>query len=334
MDLGTNLASVESTPRIAGLPGGFSMSLTMTSALFRRPMPARDLYAYRKAMAGAQLEQRRQQAMLTLSRQLPTTLELEPLVRLFVDIVHTVIPFDGLRLDVADVAGEGLSFVHGEGGDHVAEYGLCLNEQRMGELLLSRRFPFGKDELEVFEDLLAFLLYPLRNALLYQRTLRLASRDPLTGVGNRLAFDEALAREIVRAGRHDGRLALMMLDMDGFKEVNDRHGHLVGDELLKHFAQVVQVTARGSDMLFRFGGDEFALLMPETDMAGAMQLVRRLREQLAVQPLIQRDEIIPLRSSIGVAQWLPGEEGAAFAARADAALYEDKRSRRTGACCV
>ncbi|MFZ5466218.1 MAG: diguanylate cyclase [Pseudomonadota bacterium] len=307
------------------------MSLNMTSALFRRPMPARDLHAYRKAMAGAQLEQRRQQAMFTLSRQLPTTLELEPLVRLFADIVHKVVPFDGLHLEVA---GEGFSFVHGEGADHVAEYGLRLNEQRMGELLLSRRFPFGKDELEVFEDLLAFLLYPMRNALLYRHTLRLASRDPLTGVGNRLAFDEALAREIVRAGRHDGRLVLMMLDMDGFKEVNDRYGHVVGDELLKHFAQVVKATARGSDMLFRFGGDEFALLMPETDMAGAAHLVRRLREVLVVQPLIQREEIIPLRGSIGVAQWLPGEGGAAFTARADAALYEDKRSRRAGACCA
>ncbi|MEO1751492.1 GGDEF domain-containing protein [Thiofaba sp. EF100] len=303
----------------------------MTSALFRRPMPARDLHAYRKAMAGAQLEQRRQQAMFTLSRQLPTTLELEPLVRLFADIVHKVVPFDGLSLEME---GEDFAWAQGVEAQHHAEYGLRLNEQRLGTLTLMRRFPFGKDELEVFEDLLAFLLYPLRNALLYRYTLRLALRDPLTGVGNRLAFDEALAREIVRAGRHDGRLALMMLDMDGFKEVNDRHGHLVGDELLKHFARLVKATARGSDMLFRFGGDEFALLMPETDMDGARQLARRLREVLVVQPLLQREETIPLQSSIGVAQWLPGEGAAAFTARADAALYEDKRSRRAGACCA
>lgn len=307
------------------------MSLNMTSALFRRPMPARDLHAYRKAMAGAQLEQRRQQAMFTLSRQLPTTLELEPLVRLFADIVHKVVPFDGLSFEME---GEDFSWTQGVEAQHYAEYGLRLNEQRLGTLTLMRRLPFGKDELEVFEDLLAFLLYPLRNALLYRNTLRLALRDPLTGVGNRLAFDEALAREIVRAGRHDGRLALMMLDMDGFKEVNDRHGHLVGDELLKHFAQVVKASARGSDMLFRFGGDEFALLMPETDMAGAAHLVRRLREALVAQPLLQRGEVIPLQSSIGVAQWCPGEGGAAFTARADAALYEDKRSRRAGACCA
>lgn len=307
------------------------MSLNMTSALFRRPMPARDLHAYRKAMAGAQLEQRRQQAMFTLSRQLPTTLELEPLVRLFADIVHKVVPFDGLSLEME---GADFSWTQGVEAQHHAEYGLRLNEQRLGMLTLMRRFPFGKDELEVFEDLLAFLLYPLRNALLYRHTLRLALRDPLTGVGNRLAFDEALAREIVRAGRHDGRLALMMLDMDGFKEVNDRHGHLVGDELLKHFARLVKATARGSDMLFRFGGDEFALLMPETDMDGARQLARRLREVLVVQPLLQGEETIPLQSSIGVAQWLPGEGAAAFTARADAALYEDKRSRRAGACCA
>ncbi|MGB9577905.1 MAG: GGDEF domain-containing protein [Halothiobacillaceae bacterium] len=307
------------------------MSLNMTSALFRRPIPPRDLHAYRKAMAGAQLEQRRQQAMFTLSRQLPTTLELEPLVRLFADIVHKVVPFDGLSLEME---GEDFSWTQGVEAQHHAEYGLRLNEQRLGTLLLSRRFPFGKDELEVFEDLLALLLYPLRNALLYRHTLRLALRDSLTEVGNRLAFDEALAREIVRAGRHDGRLVLMMLDMNGFKQVNDRYGHLVGDELLKHFARLVKATARGSDMLFRFGGDEFALLMPETDTDGAMQLVRRLREAMVAQPLVWHENIIPLHSSIGVAQWLPGEGAAAFTARADAALYEDKRSRRAGACCA
>ncbi|MDM7321950.1 MAG: hypothetical protein P3W87_001415 [Gammaproteobacteria bacterium] len=76
------------------------MSLNMTSALFRRPMPVRDLRSYRKAMAGAQLEQRRQQAMFSLSRQLSSTLELEPLVRLFAEQVHKVIPFDGLHLKV------------------------------------------------------------------------------------------------------------------------------------------------------------------------------------------------------------------------------------------
>lgn len=307
------------------------MSLNMTSALFRRPMPARDLHAYRKAMAGAQLEQRRQQAMFALSRQLPTTLELEHLVRLFADTVHKAVPFDGLSLEIE---GEDFSWTQGVAAQHHAEYGLRLNEQRLGTLTLMRRFPFGKDELEVFEDLLAFLLYPLRNALLYRHTLRLALRDPLTGVGNRLAFDEALAREIVRAGRHDGRLTLMMLDMDGFKEVNDRHGHLVGDELLKHFARLVKATARGSDMLFRFGGDEFALLMPETDMEGARQLAQRLQEAMAAQPLLHGEASIPLQSSMGVAQWRPGESGEAFIARADAALYEDKRSRHAAACCA
>jgi diguanylate cyclase (GGDEF)-like protein len=304
------------------------MSLNMTSALFRRPMPVRDLQAYRKAMAGAQLEQRRQQAMYTLTRQLPTTLELEPLVRLFADIVHKVVPFDGLHLEVA---GEGFTFVHGEGAEHVAEYGLVLNEQRLGTLWLSRRYPFSKDELEVFEDLLAFLIYPLRNALLYRHTKQLAFRDPLTGVGNRLAFDEALAREIARAKRHHGRLVLIMMDMDGFKEVNDRYGHLVGDELLKHFARLVKTTIRDSDMLFRFGGDEFALLMPETDRTGGMQLVTRLREVMKSQPLVWQGAVIPTKGSMGLAELIPGEDGASLVARADAALYEDKRRRQ---CCA
>lgn len=295
-----------------------------TSAPLRRVLPAREQHPYRKARAGVRLTRRHRQAMAVLGRKLLSTLEPEAMLRMFAQTVRRVVPFDGLRL-VLD--GEGLTHEQGVQARHVAEYGLRINGHLLGTLRLMRERPFAKAELEVFEELLALLLFALRNALLYRHALRLASRDPLTGVGNRLAFDEALAREIERARRHQGKLALMMLDLDDFKGVNDRYGHPAGDALLKHFAAQVKTAARGCDMLFRFGGDEFALLMPETDLEGARQLVGRLMEVLEQSPLRWKDASIALRSSIGVAQWQPGEDAAALLARADAALYEDKHRR-------
>ncbi|MEW6764599.1 MAG: GGDEF domain-containing protein [Pseudomonadota bacterium] len=301
------------------------MSLNMPATLLRRPMPVRDVRALRAANAGAELEQRRQRAILRLARQLPSVLEVEPMFRIFAGIAQETIPFDGLRFDDKR---EGQGIRWGEEAPHHAEYNLRVNEEWLGEMVLMRNRPFVGEELEVFEDLLAYLLYPLRNAELYQHTVLMATRDPLTGVGNRFAFDEALARELARVERHGGRLALMMLDMDGFKQVNDAHGHHVGDELLKQFAKVLKTTARGTDMVFRFGGDEFALLMPETGEEGAERMLERLRDAISGSPLVRGNLLIPLRGSMGIAHWQPGDAAWQMVERADLALYGDKRQRR------
>lgn len=301
------------------------MSLNMTANALRRPMPVRDLRALRHARAMGELELHRQQAILRLARQLPSTLDGQAMLELFAGIVQDAFPFDGLRFRL--VSGQD-GFEWGEEAAHHAEYTLRLNEVRLGEMILMRAFPFGEDELKVFEDLLAYLLYPLRNALLYKDTLTMALCDALTGLGNRKAFDEALARELARVERHGGRLALMMLDMDGFKQVNDTFGHAVGDALLTHFADVLKGTARTSDMVFRFGGDEFAILMPETGEEGVERLNQRLREAMLASPMQHGVGAIPLQGSMGVAHWRVGSGARDLIERADAALYEDKRHRR------
>ena len=153
--------------------------------------------------------------------------------------------------------------------------------------------------------------------------------DALTGCANRRYFLEELGVEIKRAKRFESQCCLAMFDIDHFKKVNDRYGHATGDALLKHFSQTVKSCLRETDFFGRIGGEEFALLMPQTPIAGGLQLAERVR-QIVEQSAIPVDGIdLRCTVSIGVAEWLRDQEsGEAFLARADGALYQAKRSGR------
>ncbi len=151
-----------------------------------------------------------------------------------------------------------------------------------------------------------------------RQLLKQAKSDPLTGLANRAAFLEACFKEIKRASRHGGKLAVAMVDLDGFKGYNDQHGHLAGDDLLKGIAQGLQTGRRASDLVTRYGGDEFALLLPETDAAGAVNLTERLCHLLGrAHP--------PMTLSIGVAVYPEdGTSTESLLSRADRRLYQAK----------
>lgn len=154
---------------------------------------------------------------------------------------------------------------------------------------------------------------------------RLAVMDSLSEVGNRRSFDRALAREAERAARYGRPLSLVFADLDHFKRVNDTYGHAAGDEVIRAFAQVLAAPARRSDLVVRYGGEEFAVLMPETVAAQAAGYAERARLRQAERHL---PEGTPVTASFGVAQLLPGETGADLVAAADQALYEAKRRGR------
>jgi len=157
----------------------------------------------------------------------------------------------------------------------------------------------------------------LTNARLYEAQQELASRDPLTGLLNHREFHENLARELERCRRYGGRLSVAMFDLDGFKAVNDVSGHAEGDRVLRRTAEVLNETCRSSDVAFRIGGDEFALLLPETGGDDANTVASRAAERLG--------------SSFGVAVWPddgPSKEG--LLACADSNLYAMKRARPGG----
>jgi diguanylate cyclase (GGDEF)-like protein/PAS domain S-box-containing protein len=159
----------------------------------------------------------------------------------------------------------------------------------------------------------------------------LAARDPLTGLLNRRAFDERLQQEISRARRHDATLSAFILDVDHFKQINHAEGHNVGDALLAELAGIITQGVRDSDVVARYGGDEFIVLAPETSRAGALAVAERIRRAVA----LTSDRTFPskLTFSIGIAELKrPPDTAEALIARADGALYQAKRTGRDRVC--
>jgi diguanylate cyclase (GGDEF)-like protein len=175
--------------------------------------------------------------------------------------------------------------------------------------------------LEQFAPIVEFVLYEsdVRDEL-----RRIASHDPLTELPNRRAFETTLRRELRRADRSGTPLALLIMDLDEFKRLNDDYGHAAGDEGLRQVARALVRTVRGSDHVFRWGGDEFAALLPDTDEAGAATMVQRLRSAVAALKTPGPD----LALSVGVAVQTPGDplDDDALLSRADAAMYAAKRT--------
>ncbi len=152
-----------------------------------------------------------------------------------------------------------------------------------------------------------------------------ASRDPLTGAGNRRAMDQELHIAVEAFQRHRTPVGLAVLDLDHFKRINDQAGHEAGDQVLVEFSDLVQSRCRAGDRLFRYGGEEFVLLLPGTRADALRRLVEELRREVALR---LRAGDCPVTVSIGAAVLAPGEDVQAWLARADAAMYEAKRLGR------
>lgn len=163
---------------------------------------------------------------------------------------------------------------------------------------------------------------------------RMASTDELTGVFNRRAFEGAIRSEIARARRYGTSLSLLLVDLDRFKAVNDQHGHLAGDRVLQETARILQATVRLADTIARWGGEEFAVLLPETGMGDAAQFAERLRQRLgSIVHRLPDGVVLSVTCSIGVAQFVPtNTDDTEFFAAADTALYMAKEQGRDRVC--
>lgn len=267
------------------------------------------------------LAQLRQQ----LSLQLQTSLEVDRILGLFFQEVQRLVPLNALSYQLA---ASDLRLDLGERANHSAGYRLSHEGEYLGELTFRRNQRFSDDELGQLESLLASLLFPLRNALLYRAALQSALRDPLTDTGNRIAMNQAMQREVDLARRNLQPLSVLMLDIDHFKSINDRFGHATGDEVLKAVATVLKDSLRNIDMVFRYGGEEFLVLLSNTSREAAQMVGERLRLAVLGLQHVEEGRALELSISLGCATLLAGESPDSLLRRADNALYVSKREGR------
>jgi diguanylate cyclase (GGDEF)-like protein len=220
-----------------------------------------------------------------------------------------------------------------DGGDYrVRDLG-ATNATRVNEQVVAERALADGDHVTVGENVLKFISHTSIEAHYHEEIYQLATHDALTELCNRRHFLELMEKEIARAQRHARPLALCIVDVDLFKPVNDRYGHISGDGVLQRIAAVVREHVRQDDIGARIGGEEFAVLLPECGLDAAGGFAERVRAGVAALEFRLGDDVRRITVSIGVAALAPGQDSRpALMAAADAALYRAKHEGRNRVC--
>jgi diguanylate cyclase (GGDEF)-like protein len=236
------------------------------------------------------------------------------------------VDIDGARYGCEEAA---ISCRFGRQTRHSCAYRLTVEGRELGEVIFLRGRSFSESEMQDIEHLLVALVYPLRNALAHRSALLSARRDALTGLGNRASLDEQLDRELQFATRHTQPLSVALLDIDHFKAINDLNGHAAGDHVLRALAETLRGCVRDSDLAFRYGGEEFAVILSNTGLEGAAQVAERIRGAIAEADFRLPDGTrLSVTGSLGVAEHQLGETREGLMERADQALYRAKAEGR------
>ena len=272
----------------------------------------------------SETQQRFASKVLALAGILQTTLETTELIALFSKELSGFVSFDGIHYQFPSLQ---IDIDLGKKSPNACEYQMVVSGEELGELKLYRFYEFEDGELEIVENLLAALLYPLRNTLLYHRAVQTSLIDPLTGVKNRSTMENAMHREIELAHRQGSLLSTILLDIDHFKRINDNFGHLYGDQALRAVAQCTEQTVRESDMVFRYGGEEFLILLSGTDLEGASMLAERIRQNICdLNP--HPEKRMRITASLGVSCLRQDDSIGSLLERTDTALYRAKQAGR------
>ncbi|NKB31584.1 MAG: diguanylate cyclase [Pseudomonadales bacterium] len=264
-----------------------------------------------------------QQLKFKLSSILQSSLELEQVLGIFHDELQSVIELNGLSYFNES---RKIRLNTGRKATHSCGYRLITQNDYLGELNFYRGKRFTEFDLELIEDVLGTLICPLRNALQYREAIIASLTDPLTGAGNRIALDSTLRREIELAKRHRSPLSLLLIDVDDFKNINDKLGHKTGDLVLKELVSVLNDINRQTDLSFRYGGEEFVVLLNETNLPGALVIAQRLREAIEENEVEIAGESLSVTVSIGATALKQSDSRDSFFRRADKALYKAKDS--------
>ncbi len=265
------------------------------------------------------------EVQIKLTCLLQTTLEIEPLLDLFFGQLQHLLKIQSLEYQCDD---RSIGIKLGNRAMHNVHYNLTASNQELGSIRFTRRQKFDESELIQLETLLGTLIYPMRNALTYREALHRAQCDPLTSLGNRGAFDHAIEHEVQMARRYDQDLSLLVIDIDFFKKINDTYGHDSGDQILKSVANTLNATTRLTDLTYRYGGEEFVILLGKTNALGAAIIAERIRENVANTTVNTDKAAVGVTVSIGVSTLNSEMDAKTLFSQADKALYSAKNNGR------
>lgn len=262
---------------------------------------------------------------LQLVSELQTTLDVDKLIEIFSQRSGALLNLRGLKYANPPA---GIDVHLGEAGRHRLDYPLELSGQALGMISFFSSKALPAQQKKTAEALLAHLRHPLHNALIYREAIKASARDALTGVNNRSSFHSVLDREVELSHRHGAPLSLIMLDVDRFKSINDEHGHMVGDVALQSIAECLLACTRDSDIVFRYGGEEFCIALANTSLAGAKKLAERVRRALEILVVRAYDTRVHVTASFGVATLEADDDAVHLVERADHSLYRAKELGR------
>lgn len=261
-----------------------------------------------------------------LCHKLQTSLEIETLLSHYFAYLQNSFNIKGLEYTLPQ---NQLVLHLGQSAPIHHTHDLHAEDDYVGQLTVFSPTILEKNILQKLSKLSQLLVFPLRNAITYQQAKHSAQTDFLTGAGNRSALDTVLAREHELAQRHHHSLSVLMLDLDHFKKINDQYGHPFGDQVLKRFVKQVQTVARTSDSIFRYGGEEFAVILSNTHLHGAIVIAERIRKAIqSLQFYTLHGNEVSVTVSIGAAALCPNETVDELLARADKYLYIAKSQGR------
>lgn len=218
------------------------------------------------------------------------------------------------------------------GGEQFTCFPMIVAGTPVGVLGVAADPPLPDQQRRILTTAAALLAVSLKNAELFREVHENSVRDALTGCFNRRHALEVIDGELRRARRSHMPLSLVMFDIDHFKQVNDRYGHLAGDAVLAAVGARMKAVLRNSDLKCRYGGEEFLILLPDTPVAGARHVAETLRKEIAQRPILWNEDTISATASFGITAITPGEvDPLVIMARADSALY---RAKEEGRNCV
>lgn len=271
-----------------------------------------------------------------LSHVLQLSLETDKILDLFFKQVKnslklTKLLYTNNKHNISVVIGSKLNFIHSS-HKHTKQFKLQYQNCELGEIHVASKIKFSPSKIIELQSYIKLLILPLKNSLLYTEAIKATRTDALTSLGNRLSLLQDLQHHFNISTRYNNPLSVIFLDIDHFKKINDQYGHIIGDKVLISLADIMQLLVRKSDKLYRFGGEEFVIILEHTNQLGAINLAKKILHSIHKKIFNLTDEKTKLQLkitlSLGIASKCNNDTPESLISRADSALYDAKNNGR------